>query len=171
MTTIAVGESIKENVVFLPINGNLDSYKHTPVTQFQVSITTAHKEKIKLSDEVWIVHKTRYWGMYTKEEIRFSKSINKKIRYITLEDYLKMFSYERYLKMFPKKKITKNRTLRKRLLRYLDKSKLSLRKIRKHPKVNLTGVGRCSLEKLINSGEISAKLEIKLVDFLNKENM
>ena len=80
---IAVAEKLElqENAVITPIyptNSNKDAY-----TDEQVEILDKmHKEKIKISDAIYVVNAGGYIGTSTKSEIEYAKSLGKEILYL-----------------------------------------------------------------------------------------
>lgn len=76
---IAVAEKLElqENAVITPIyptNSNKDAY-----TDEQVDILDKmHKEKIKISDAIYVVNAGGYIGTSTKSEIEYAKHLEKK---------------------------------------------------------------------------------------------
>ena len=80
---IAVAEKLElqENAVITPIyptNSNKDAY-----TDEQVDILDKmHKEKIKISDAIYLVNAGGYIGTSTKSEIEYAKSLGKEILYL-----------------------------------------------------------------------------------------
>ena len=80
---IAVAEKLElqENAVITPIyptNSNKDAY-----TDEQVDILDKmHKEKIKISDAIYVVNVGGYIGTSTKSEIEYAKSLGKEILYL-----------------------------------------------------------------------------------------
>ena len=80
---IAVAEKLElqENAVITPIyptNSNKDAY-----TDEQVDILDKmHKEKIKISDAIYVVNAGGYIGTSTKSEIGYAKSLGKEILYL-----------------------------------------------------------------------------------------
>jgi hypothetical protein len=80
---IAVAEKLElqENAVITPIyptNSNKDAY-----TDEQVDILDKmHKEKIKISDAIYVVNAGGYIGTSTKSEIEYAKSLGKEILYL-----------------------------------------------------------------------------------------
>ena len=71
----------QENAVITPIyptNSNKDAY-----TDEQVDILDKmHKEKIKISDAIYVVNVGGYIGTSTKSEIEYAKSLGKEILYL-----------------------------------------------------------------------------------------
>ena len=80
---IAVAEKLElqENAVITPIyptNSNKDAY-----TDEQVDILDKmHKEKIKISDAIYVVNAGGYIGTSTKSEIEYAKSLGKEVLYL-----------------------------------------------------------------------------------------
>ena len=80
---IAVAEKLElqENAVITPIyptNSNKDAY-----TDEQADILDKmHKEKIKISDAIYVVNVGGYIGTSTKSEIEYAKSLGKEILYL-----------------------------------------------------------------------------------------
>lgn len=83
MTKIALKLQLQENIVLTPIfpvnNSNKDDYTEKDIE----TLKKVHKEKIKMSDSIFVVNKDNYIGNSTKNEIEYAKSLNKKIIYYT----------------------------------------------------------------------------------------
>lgn len=81
MIEVAEKLELQENAVITPIyptNSNKDAY-----TDEQVDILDKmHKEKIKISDAIYVVNVGGYIGTSTKSEIEYAKSLGKKILYL-----------------------------------------------------------------------------------------
>lgn len=72
---------LEGNCVLCPIDltKSLDNYSEN---DFKI-LGDMHKEKIKLSDAVYIVNVNNYVGESTRSEIEYAKSLNKEIIYYT----------------------------------------------------------------------------------------
>ncbi len=81
MIEVAEKLELQENAVITPIyptNSNKDAY-----TDEQVDILDKmHKEKIKISDTIYVVNVGGYIGTSTKSEIEYAKSLGKEILYL-----------------------------------------------------------------------------------------
>ena len=81
MIEVAEKLVLQENAVINPIyptNSNKDGY-----TDEQVDILDKmHKEKIKISDAIYVVNAGGYIGTSTKSEIEYAKSLGKEILYL-----------------------------------------------------------------------------------------
>ena len=78
MLDLGLKLQLKGNVVLLPIfnpNSNITISKEE-----KELLDKIHKEKIKMSDEVYIVNENNI-GESTRSEIEFAKKLNKKINY------------------------------------------------------------------------------------------
>lgn len=73
---------LEENVVFTPIFPINDS-KEKLSDEEKTILGKMHKEKIKLSDAIFVVNIDGYIGNSTKSEIEYAKSLNKEILYYT----------------------------------------------------------------------------------------
>lgn len=60
-----------------PTNPNKDAY----TLEEAEMLDNMQKEKIKISDAIFVVNKDKYIGSSTKSEIEFAKSLNKEIIY------------------------------------------------------------------------------------------
>lgn len=82
MMEIAEKLELKGNCVIPPIYPtNLDKDAYTD--EEAEILDKMHKEKIKLSDAIFVVNVHSYIGESTKSEIEFAKSLNKEILYYT----------------------------------------------------------------------------------------
>ena len=81
MIEVAEKLELQKNAVITPIyptNSNKDAY-----TDEQVDILDKmHKEKIKISDAIYVVNVGGYIGTSTKSEIEYAKSLGKEILYL-----------------------------------------------------------------------------------------
>mgnify|MGYP000034679913 FL=1 len=81
MIEVAEKLELQENAVITPIyptNSNEDAY-----TDEQADILDKmHKEKIKISDAIYVVNVGGYIGTSTKSEIEYAKSLGKEILYL-----------------------------------------------------------------------------------------
>lgn len=81
MIEVAEKLELQENAVITPIyptNSNKDAY-----TDEQLDILDKmHKEKIKISDAIYVVNAGGYIGTSTKSEIEYAKSLGKEILYL-----------------------------------------------------------------------------------------
>ena len=78
--------TLEGNCVLTPIEltrPNKEAYSE----EAAVIIDKMHKEKIKLSDAIFVVNVNDYIGNSTKSEIEFAKKLGKEIIYYT--DYIK----------------------------------------------------------------------------------
>ena len=69
------------NAVIAPIyptNEDKDTYTEEEVE----TLDKMHKEKIKISDAIYVVNVNGYIGSSTKSEIEFAKKLNKEIIYL-----------------------------------------------------------------------------------------
>ncbi len=81
MIKSALKLELEENVVLMPIfpvDGNKDSFSDE---QFNM-LGKMHKEKINLSDAIFVVNVGGYIGSSTKSEIEYAKEHNKEIIYL-----------------------------------------------------------------------------------------
>lgn len=86
MMNLAIKLELEGNCVLTPIIP--DKIDKDSFTEEDMSIiNNMHKEKIKLSDAIFVVNIDNYIGSSTKSEIEFAKSLNKEIMYYT--DYVK----------------------------------------------------------------------------------
>ena len=72
---------LEGNVVItpiFPIDDNKDSFTEE---EFAI-LGQMHKEKIKLSDAIFVVNVNNYIGSSTQSEIEYAKSLNKEIIYL-----------------------------------------------------------------------------------------
>lgn len=81
MIEVAEKLELQENAVITPIyptNSNKDAY-----TDEQVDVLDKmHKEKIKISDAIYVVNVGGYIGTSTRSEIEYAKSLGKEILYL-----------------------------------------------------------------------------------------
>lgn len=72
---------LKGNVVMTPIfPENIENYNLSE-SDYEM-LKQIHKEKIKLSDAIYVVNVDGYIGNSTKKEIEYASSLNKKIIYL-----------------------------------------------------------------------------------------
>ena len=64
--------------IFLPERG-----KKFYTKQEEETFDLAHKERIKLSDAIYVVNVDNYIGSSTQSEIEFAESLNKEVLYYT----------------------------------------------------------------------------------------
>ncbi len=76
---IALELELKGNVVLTPVF--CDTTEKLSDGEYDL-LGKLHKEKIKLSDAVFIVNVDGYIGEATKSEIEFAKNLNKEIMYL-----------------------------------------------------------------------------------------
>lgn len=90
MTVVAIGETLKGHVVFMPINGKSHFSYYGGYSEEKGDVMTElHKKKIEMSDEVWVVTDiTNYYGKHTREEINYALDLGKEVRTVTLRNYL-----------------------------------------------------------------------------------
>ncbi len=80
MLKVARKITIAGDLVITPIFPIDDNDK---ITEEEKNIfDSAHKEKIKLSDAIFVVNVNGYIGESTKNEINYAKSLNKEILYL-----------------------------------------------------------------------------------------
>ena len=82
MMKIAEKLELKGNCVIPPIyptSPDKDAYTNEEAEM----LDKMHKEKIKLSDAIFVVNIHSYIGESTKSEIQFVKSLNKEVMYYT----------------------------------------------------------------------------------------
>ena len=80
MMKIAIDLALKGNCVITPIYP-ADDYKSKYTKEEIETLNKIHKEKIRLSDAIFVVNVNGYIGSSTKNEILYSKSLNKEIIY------------------------------------------------------------------------------------------
>lgn len=80
MMKIAINLALKGNCVITPIYP-VDDYKSKYTKEEIETLNKIHKEKIGLSDAIFVVNVNGYIGSSTKNEILYSKSLNKEIIY------------------------------------------------------------------------------------------
>lgn len=80
MMKIAIDLALKGNCVITPIYP-VDDYKSKYTKEEIENLHKIHKEKIRLSDAIFVVNVNGYIGSSTKNEILYSKSLNKEIIY------------------------------------------------------------------------------------------
>ena len=81
MIKIAMQMELARNVILtptLPISDDKDVYTEEEL----IMLGKMHKEKIKLSDAIFVVNVNGYIGDSTKSEIEFAKAQNKEILYL-----------------------------------------------------------------------------------------
>ncbi len=70
-------------VISVSMFGHVDN---EPLTEKEkIILDEIHKEKIELSNEIFVIDVNGYIGMSTKNEIEYAKSKEKKIRYLSDE--------------------------------------------------------------------------------------
>lgn len=82
MVEIAEKMTLKGNCVLMP-NDLTKQGKDAYTEEEIIMIDKMHKEKIKLSDAIFVVNVNNYIGNSTKSEIEYAKSLNKGIIYYT----------------------------------------------------------------------------------------
>ena len=82
MIEIAEKLTLQGNCVLMP-NELTRPKKEAHTEQEAKIIDQMHKEKIKLSDAIFVVNVDGYIGNSTKSEIEFAKSLNKEVLYYT----------------------------------------------------------------------------------------
>ena len=80
MMKIAINLALKGNCVITPIYP-VDDYKSKYMKEEIENLHKIHKEKIRLSDAIFVVNVNGYIGSSTKNEILYAKSLNKEIIY------------------------------------------------------------------------------------------
>lgn len=80
MMKIAIDLALKGNCVITPIY-LVDDYKLKYTKEEIETLNKIHKEKIRLSDAIFVVNVDGYIGSSTKNEILYAKSLNKEIIY------------------------------------------------------------------------------------------
>lgn len=83
MKSIALKLELQGNCVFVPIDliESVDKYTDN---DFKI-LGEMHKEKIRISDAIYVVDIDNYIGSSTRDEIDFAKSLNKEIIYYSKE--------------------------------------------------------------------------------------
>ncbi len=79
----ALNLELQGNVVITPIFPINDTDKDNFTKEEFEILGRMHKEKIKLSDAIYVVNVNGYIGSSTKNEIEYAKSLNKEILYYT----------------------------------------------------------------------------------------
>ncbi len=78
---VAMQMELEGNVALIPIfPTNAD--KEVPTQEEIIMLGKMHKEKIKLSDAIFVVNINGYIGDSTKSEIEYAKTQNKEILYL-----------------------------------------------------------------------------------------
>lgn len=72
---------LEGNVVITPIFPITDDKDSFTEEEFAI-LGRMHKEKIKLSDAIFVVNVNNYIGSSTQSEIEYAKSLNKEIIYL-----------------------------------------------------------------------------------------
>ena len=80
MMKIAIDLALKGNCVITPIYP-VDDYKSKYTKEEIETLNKIHKEKIRLSDAIFVVNVDGYIGSSIKNEILYSKFLNKEIIY------------------------------------------------------------------------------------------
>lgn len=80
MMKVAIDLGLKGNCVITPIYP-VDDYKSKYTKEEIENLYEIHKEKIRLSDGIFVVNVDGYIGSSTKNEILYAKSLNKEIIY------------------------------------------------------------------------------------------
>lgn len=80
MLKVAIQMELEGNVVLIPIFPA--NNKNTCTEEERVMLGKMHKEKIKISDAIFVVNVNGYIGESTKSEIEYAKSQNKEILYL-----------------------------------------------------------------------------------------
>lgn len=80
MIDIAEKLTLEGNCVLMPNELSRNS-KDDYTLEETLMIDKMHKEKIKLSDAIFVVNVDGYIGSSTKSEIEYSKNLNKEIMY------------------------------------------------------------------------------------------
>ena len=81
ITKVAMQMEFAGNVALIPIfPTNAD--KEVPTQEEIIMLGKMHKEKIKLSDAIFVVNVNGYIGDSTKSEIEYAKAQNKEILYL-----------------------------------------------------------------------------------------
>lgn len=86
MKKISEKLEVQGNCVLTPIypTKKLDKYREDEILMLE----KAHKEKIKISDSIFVVNVGNYIGSSTKSEIELAKKLGKEILYYT--DYTEL---------------------------------------------------------------------------------
>ncbi len=81
MMKVAMQMELNENIVLIPIFPMSDD-KIVLTEEESTILGKMHKEKIKLSDAIFVVNVNGYIGNSTKSEIEYAKTLNKEIMYL-----------------------------------------------------------------------------------------
>lgn len=73
--------TLKGNIVFMPVFFN-NIKKEDITTEFKIMLDEMHKQKIDISDEIYVINCGGYIGESTKSEIEYAKIKGKKISYL-----------------------------------------------------------------------------------------
>lgn len=73
--------TLKGNIVFMPVFFN-NIKKEDITTEFKIMLDEMHKQKIDISDEIYVINFGGYIGESTKSEIEYAKIKGKKISYL-----------------------------------------------------------------------------------------
>lgn len=79
MMELAVELQLKGNIVLTPAYPVDESIVYS-LDELEM-LSNVHKEKIKLSDAIFVVNANNYIGESTKSEIEYARSLNKEIMY------------------------------------------------------------------------------------------
>ncbi len=79
MMELAVELQLKGNIVLTPAYPVDESIVYS-LDELEM-LSNVHKEKIKLSDAIFVVNANNYIGESTKSEIEYAQSLNKEIMY------------------------------------------------------------------------------------------
>jgi len=81
MMKVAMQMELAGNIILTPIFPITDD-KDAYTEEEAITLGKMHKEKIKLSDAIFVVNVNGYIGKSTKSEIEFAKTHNKEILYL-----------------------------------------------------------------------------------------
>ena len=79
MMELAIELQLKGNIVLTPAYP-VDENKIYSLDEMEM-LSNVHKEKINLSDAIFVVNVNKYIGKSTKSEIEYAQSLNKEIMY------------------------------------------------------------------------------------------
>ncbi|MBQ3416110.1 MAG: hypothetical protein IJH39_12410 [Clostridia bacterium] len=79
MMELAIELQLKGNIVLTPAYP-VDENKNYSLDEMEM-LSKVHKEKINLSDTIFVVNVNNYIGKSTKSEIEYAQSLNKEIMY------------------------------------------------------------------------------------------
>ncbi len=79
MMKLAIQLQLKGNIVLTPAYPVDENIIYSP--DEMETLSKVHKEKIKMSDFIFVVNVNNYIGKSTKSEIEYAQSLNKEIMY------------------------------------------------------------------------------------------